>query len=115
MITLTFNPYAHTNGTSIIFKHPIVAKFYLLWRKTHLTEDLFVKRCKDLCQHINPANELYGIDDFIEALRKCNAIRGTGKDTKWIINHWSYFSPNIRRSLEFKHKYRGGEKTSKIS
>jgi len=119
MITLDFNPYTASNGTAKIFKHPIVAKFYLLWKSQHITLDLFTKRCEQLCQHINPANEHYDVEDFMKALRQCGlAVKGLGShrfDTKWVMEHWAYFSPNLRKSVEFKHKFRNTTKTAKIS
>lgn len=123
MIELRFNPYSTTSGLKVMFeKHPVVAKFYLLWRSTHLTSQVFPKRCKLLMRDINPAFQ-YDIHQFVNLLRDHNLcspdefMRSSCSrvDTAWVMSHWDYFNPNIRKSLEFKYKYRSTKKTSVIT
>lgn len=118
MIELLFNPYTES-GTKAMFQgHPVVAKFYLLWRQNHLTDQHFVKRCQKLMQSINPKLKQYNIDEFIQALRNCGlCCRGYSFgtfDEHWVLQHWDYFSPHLRRSLEFQYKFRHKKKTSVI-
>jgi len=119
MITLEFNPYTRAGGTEKIFKCPIVSKFYLLWRSQHLTNQFFVKNCERLIVKLNPSLGEYDVLQFVEALRDCdlgNASLGYGTTSvSWVMKHWDYFNPNIRRTLEFKHKFKKGEKISEIT
>ncbi len=118
-IELAFNPYTRGNGTEKIFKCPVVAKFYLLWRSKHLTDQFFAKNCERLIVRLKPSLGDYDVLEFVEALRDCNLgnamfSHGTTSIT-WVMNHWDYFNPNIRRTLEFKHKFKKGEKISEIT
>ena len=115
MIKINFNPNSTVHKARVIFKNPIVAKFYLLWKGSHAVDRYFEGRCIKLCVDVNPDIENYDVGRFIEYLSK-HRLGGNPwqLDVKWVMEHWAYFSPTLRRGVEFKHKYRRGTKISKI-
>ena len=120
MIKLTFNPFTNPR-TKLIFKNEIVSKFYVLWKSSHLTSESFIVDCKALCKIINYNLELFEIEEFIEALQRCRLASNSGipnhsVDVQWVIKHWDYFNPNIRKSLKIEHFIgQGRRRSEKIS
>jgi hypothetical protein len=94
---------------SIIATKGLPFKLWALWKKNHLTDQHFLDQCITFARHCEENEHPYSnIDDFEQLIRLLglsssisNPFSGINRD--WLLKHWDYFNPNIRKAITIKY------------
>lgn len=88
----------------------IPLKLWCLYKRNHLTNQYFapaVDRLIDRFEENEGVPPYSTIKEFIDLLFDCG-FRGSLQcfmpmNTKWVMEHWDYFSPSINKQLKIIH------------